>query len=1157
MTLLEQCQLWHEKDQHQKIVDALEAVPEEERTPELDSVLARAYNNLADPEKPEGRGQLRRAVELLRAHEDSLGDDYSWNFRMGYAYYFLDQEGPALRYFQRALELHPGDSPQVNTREEIRELMDDCRRRLALPRFERTFRQRAGEAWAAFAQGEAELRRLLDQKDRERVEEELMARCGGILGIALSDPAFELGFNGEKYELILSPEGDQARLLELAYFKSRAPEELQERWNVLVGRQPARGFALRSGGWEVSPEDVEVWVEKQGDQGVSLTLRCRKLLPLMEENPDRVRWMLSLLTDQALGEAAAMSLIRGFEVVEAPGEGASVPLSELPQALAGMGLPLYGSAEEYLEHGYTAYELEPDQDPDADWRMDVFAGVTRCVPLIREYLDGESGCMDRLHRDGAAAGFLCYPLEGFSGEDRGKAILDFRDALEAAVEREAGREAVTFLGGATGLSCGYLDFIAWDLPALLRGAVAALRESPAAWANFHAFRRDVGAVRLLNRESGPAPGPEAEEPSGEQEEGPGEYYTEAEMEAVENHISRYFGAVENVFHELVSPDIHVDVCLVEPTEERNYYTLVTMGMGAHRMNVPRELAEHRLERAELAIALPPDWKVDQESFRDETWYWPVRLLKSLARLPIACDTWLGWGHTVDNQEPFAGDTALCAALLVSPQRVEEGGEVCALPNGEEVNFYQVIPIHRDEMEYKQAHNAEELLDRMEGVSFVVRPGRPSALDEEAGGFPRWVMDDAAWHLASIREKGLPVEAITAYNHLAIYLRWCMEHGLMGRDFLERYWDLAERWRRDPAHTDLRPFIRDALAGRLSYGLFGEEGEAFARYYYGHGDAPYFPSDIDDYSLRYFGPARYHSDEFQDEAYLFVPFDEDYYRAMAQVIQGRWDCWQNQEVPEEAGPSELAQAMMAYLDCPCQYFPPMKDDDPITAAFGYAQRKGVRDGYIPVLVRVDETLWECLLMNSDPESEGAEEYAFSTGRVKACRQAVLRKPVKDGGAVLAELAGRRREEAEEDGMDWEEEILGAMAGGEASDRFLSYWDSETDLTFPLILARIPVKNPWEVFAWLPFGGWNECPGTGDLMAAARRWFEEYGAVPAALSHDELEFVLPAPVPGDRAMELAVEQYGFCPDVLDQGPEEATVGRLADTLRQSVKWYFWWD
>ena len=39
--------------------------------------------------------------------------------------------------------------------------------------------------------------------------------------------------------------------------------------------------------------------------------------------------------------------------------------------------------------------------------------------------------------------------------------------------------------------------------------------------------------------------------------------------------------------------------------------------------------------------------------------------------------------------------------------------------------------------------------------------------------------------------------------------------------------------------------------------------------------------------------------------------------------------------------------------------------------------------------------------------------------------------------------------------------------------------------------------------------------------------------------------------------AQEQYAFCPDVVDQGGEDATVGALADTLRQSDKWYFWWD
>lgn len=72
-----------------------------------------------------------------------------------------------------------------------------------------------------------------------------------------------------------------------------------------------------------------------------------------------------------------------------------------------------------------------------------------------------------------------------------------------------------------------------------------------------------------------------------------------------------------MLHELVSTDIHVDICVVPPSKERDYYTLVTMGMGAHRMNVPAELAEYKLERAELVIALPKDWKLKHEDQKNE------------------------------------------------------------------------------------------------------------------------------------------------------------------------------------------------------------------------------------------------------------------------------------------------------------------------------------------------------------------------------------------------------------------------------------------------------------------------------------------------------------------------------------------------------------
>ena len=1479
MDLLKQCQQWFEQDEAQKVIDTLEAIPAEERTPELDSELAKAYIAIAEIGE---REPYEKALELLAPHEEYFTEDHCWNYRIALAYYCLDEVGPALRYFEKALKARPGDK-------DTQEYIDDCRRRLSLPRFEKNFRERTQEAWAAFSQIEAELRQIMDTDEMHQRGDELIEKCGNALKTALRDTSFELGFNGEKYELILSPEGLRSRLFPLVYFQKQAPESVLEHWNIWVGRQPCEGFELRAGEIEVRAEDVQVWAEKTADNQMNLVLYCEKLTPLLKEEPDRGWWALSMLVDQTIGEVSAIALIAGFDVSAQPKDEPATPLTELPELVQSMGLSLWRDGSDYLENSYIAYELEPVKDPEADWRLDVYTGSCRLPVMINEYMAACTDTVDEYHRDGIVAGFLCYPVDSFTGEERSNAILDFRDALQEAILDKAGAETVTFLGGATGLYYGYLDFITWDLPAVLDAAKDFFADSCVAQGAFHVFRRDVGAVRLWERE----PEPEIHEETGSllsaedietlaafdegtagyfgkmlrwledfiktgveeerfsekqahqdlqialwyafasnnlddyihyyrtvewmkaseknamgcatwyyrysvalmycgrleeafnyaekgaQEEPdypwiwlqvgklrahfgnkagaldavkqglklePGDYefltlkkeieagapleqmeyhwinpdsdaslqagddedaddkqralacirvdeaglaefyelfrpeqygyeknspccefqypvkehlvelsfrmneaglskmgtgwlrqikdwldsgewlthtpegepegvltgmfvdqtrriglvyrqpgddqyfqlflnpdgtkadaiwsstgnsepelYTEEEMSAIEQHIKNTFGEFENVFHELVSPDIHVDICVIPPSEERDYYTLVTMGMGAHRMNVPEELAEYKLERAELAIALPKDWKLDEESMKDERWYWPVGLLKVLARLPISGDTWLGWGHTMDKQSPFAEGTKLCAAILTGPQGVGEGGEVCTLPSGEEVNFYQVIPLYRNEMEYKMEHDVDALLEKMAGISFVVNPTRQNAItrgtlcsgDDEDNYVVE--MDDADWHLESIQEKELPVDEINAYNHLAVYLRWCMENDLMGEEFLAEYGDVVETVKTKPASVDLREFIRDELDGQLVGPLFNKIGRAFASYYYGEADSPYFPSDIDNYALEYFGSEQYYSDKFQDEAYLFIPFDENYYQAMAKVMEKRFVNWRGQSFDEATlEPSDLAEAMMKYLDCECTYFPSMTDDDPIMSAYNYAKRESFKEGFLPVLIKADdEILWECLIMNSDPDSDGEDGYAFDPDKVAEYRRKMFSAPVENSKTVLDEMIGQRKEEAEDDDMDWDEEILGEMEGGYDNRRFSSYWNSDTNMTYPLILAKIPVKNPWEIFAYLPFGNWNECPDTPELMAVAKYWFEQHGAVPAAISHDELEFLLSAPIPEEKAMEVATEQYGFCPDIVDQEQDDPTVGNLADVLWQSTVWYFWWD
>ena len=199
MDILKQCQKWHEEDKHQKIVDALEAISAEERTPEMDMELARAYNNLADSSEPEGRKLLHQALELMQSHEEELGDTYSWNFRMGYAYYYLDQEGRALRHFEKALELHPGDDPKLNTRQDMEELIDSCKKGISMPQFSECFRERTEDWWETFAEMEAELRQMMDEDKDHTRGAEIVAQMEETLNLVFDEISFEMGFNGEKH----------------------------------------------------------------------------------------------------------------------------------------------------------------------------------------------------------------------------------------------------------------------------------------------------------------------------------------------------------------------------------------------------------------------------------------------------------------------------------------------------------------------------------------------------------------------------------------------------------------------------------------------------------------------------------------------------------------------------------------------------------------------------------------------------------------------------------------------------------------------------------------------------------------------------------------------------------------------------------------------
>ena len=190
-------------------------------------------------------------------------------------------------------------------------------------------------------------------------------------------------------------------------------------------------------------------------------------------------------------------------------------------------------------------------------------------------------------------------------------------------------------------------------------------------------------------------------------------------------------------HWVLDDGEHIDIWVVPPNARRACQTLVTAGLSEKPMTVPDGYGE--APRLELTISLPASWELTEQTMTSERVFWPVRLLRNLAVYPRRYATFLDVTHTVpngDEPEPYALNTKMMCALI-GPSPFTET-EMAAMPaiDGRAVQFASIIPIYRDEMEFKLAHGAAALLERLHaaGVTDLVDVRRPSVCRAKRFGF---------------------------------------------------------------------------------------------------------------------------------------------------------------------------------------------------------------------------------------------------------------------------------------------------------------------------------------------------------------------------------------------------------------------------------------
>lgn len=209
------------------------------------------------------------------------------------------------------------------------------------------------------------------------------------------------------------------------------------------------------------------------------------------------------------------------------------------------------------------------------------------------------------------------------------------------------------------------------------------------------------------------------------------------IEELTSFLEGFLGKSQIVWDEIVSDKVHIDVLPFPPTEERPFWTFVTSGMSDMPMIVPPDLEsgdEYRY--GEIVISLPENWfplsllsDFDRHDFTDEN-YWPIRLIKRLARFPHEYAAWLWMPHTLPNgspAEPYASNTRMSGAILLPPATWDEENWSFRRSDGATVHFLAVYPLYDEEMTVKLSQGSDVLLELIADADFteVLDTTRPS------------------------------------------------------------------------------------------------------------------------------------------------------------------------------------------------------------------------------------------------------------------------------------------------------------------------------------------------------------------------------------------------------------------------------------------------
>ncbi len=629
--------------------------------------------------------QVYRVLEDIK---DDFEDKEKWHECMGIAYSNVNRFYTAKKHMELALKYSKGKE----TKNKYEKVIEDIRKNINLGLCGSPFNYRANMFWNNFIQIEEDLIRMLDTDEQQDFNSFLDFFESMLLsyGIEIKIEVYP-NVNGRAH-IVLLTEGKKSKLILIKQFIKLMPSQLQDEYIFSIGKPVGLYSVLKVDDIILTYENVEAayFINRKK---VDIYLKNEQLQKLNEIDFKKAKSIAKTFATNFFGEIFCMKNVSDvFVAIDEPLRYKSlhIIISELDKIFADVKM------DNYPYNDYNYYNFDNDMFYDTYIRNSNANTLTCVEELLYDYVQDKTTTFDESFDLGIV--YITFILDVAKFNCREQSKIKFILEQHFVENKDDDYEII-------GLSEGefyiLIDLALFDNSVMMqenleKHFIPKFRELGIETTYVSVYRAGELELSLYNDRENFKKRDRFR-------------YSEQDREIIEKFIKSDIGEIEDILYDTSKDEVVVDLFIVKPNEERNFYTLITCGLGARPMKIPDELKQYDLARCELMVCLPADWDVYSE---EEKYLWPKLWLKLLSDMVVIQDTYLYSSSFVSGEDFFPKNVDYKGMLVVTPAYIKNKNHT-KLSSKEDINFYQIIPLYEDEADFMAKNDDLKLFDEME------------------------------------------------------------------------------------------------------------------------------------------------------------------------------------------------------------------------------------------------------------------------------------------------------------------------------------------------------------------------------------------------------------------------------------------------------------